>query len=554
MSGRPRGFAAAKDKAASMRVKAAAVLELRRREWVARALGFRGDPVGYVRSILGMEVTPTQRDILESLAKHSRVAAKSHHSLGKTFVAALATSYHYDTLARSIIYITAPSWHQAKELTFKQVILIRREHVPAFARGEILDAMIRDEDKTERLRHYIKPLNAEKGEGFQGEHSAPILVVMEEATGIPLYIADATEGLMTGDDCLTLAIANPLDEATPFGSMCRDPRFKVIEASAFDHPNVKAELLGQERPFPGAVTLRWVHDQMVPNCEPARPGDPSAFEWYSIEAIEAVLAGSPVQEQEGPLMAWWSPNAFFQSRVLGMFPGQATDSVIPKAWLDAQKPLEPDITELPEVGVDCARSGDDRTCICTRWGPCVWSIEEIRQMDQDLVVGRIRDAIHAAASIEGRRFDPKQVPCRIDVTGGLGTGPADRLTNEGYRISPINSAESAADTEQYPNKRSELWFSAREAARLGRLDLSRLPMDLREKVKRELTAPKWAPTKKGLKEVEPKKQTKKMLGHSPDLADALNLAYYFGEGPQELTRVDGSALSINYARLGSRGR
>lgn len=552
MSG--RGFGAAKDKAASMKLRAAAELELRRRAWVEKALGFRGDPVGYVRAILGMDVTPTQREILEAHVKNERVAVKAHHSLGKTYVAAFITNYHYDTLKRSIIYVTGPSWHQAKELTFKQVVIMRRQCIPPFARGEILDALIRDTDKTEALMHYIKPLNAEKSEGFAGEHSAPILVVMEEATGIPLYIADATEGLMTGDDCSTLAIANPLDEATPFGSMCRDPRFTVIEASALDHPNIRAELLGQKKPFSGAATLKWVLNQMIPNCEPARPGDPSAFEWYSLETIESAIAGVPIQEQEGPLMQWWSPNAFFQSRVLGMFPGQATDSVIPRAWLDSDRVLVPYWSELPEVGSDSARFGEDSTTIFTRWGPCAYGLEEIRQMDQDLVTSCLRAAIHAAAELEGLKFDPKQIPCRIDVTGGLGTGPADRLTNEGYNIVPVNSAEAARDTEQYPNKRSELWFSTREAARLGQLDLSRLPMDIREKLKRELTAPKWAPNKRGQKEVEAKKITKKRLGWSPNLADALNLAYYFGEGPQVLQRVDGSALSINYARLGSRGR
>jgi hypothetical protein len=98
------------------------------------------------------------------------------------------------------------------------------------------------------------------------------------------------------------------------------------------------------------------------------------------------------------------------------------------------------------------------------------------------------------------------------------------LRNWGYKPIEVNSSERAKDPEQYKNVRSELWFDTRNRAREKRLDLSRLRKDIRERLEREMSAPKYkAP---GQKIVEEKAQMKKRLGYSPDLADGANLAFY----------------------------
>ena len=63
-----------------------------------------------------------------------------------------------------------------------------------------------------------------------------------------------------------------------------------------------------------------------------------------------------------------------------------------------------------------------------------------------------------------------------------------------------------------------------------RLDLSRLPKALRQRLERELSTPKYeAP---GQKIVETKKTIKKRLGVSPDLADGANIAMYSVPNPK----------------------
>lgn len=449
--------------------------------------------------------------MLQSIVDHRYTLIKASHAIGKTFTAAVAESWWYDCWSKHIGYITAPTWPQAFGLTFKQLKSLRRsKSLP----GVILEKEIRDADRNAEGHHYIRALNAETGEGFQGEHSAPILIVIEEGVGVPKYIWDAVGGLMTHPECRVFAIGNPTDEATEFGLASESVLYNVLSISALDHPNIKAELQGQPPPFPDAVRLQWLAEMLEKECERVDKPIEDSFEFHALPEVKAALSGQPVSGE-----TWhYQPTAYFQGRVLGEFPTQADQQVIPKSWLKSTPVQEP--RGPYEIGCDIARFGDDRTTIITRRGPCAISAREIRKMDTVEVETALKDA---AKDVSQSEFEAKHVAIKIDVTGGLGAGPYDHLKNEGYNVYAINSSEKANDEEQYKNKRSELWFDTRERARAKRLDLSRLRKDLRERLERELSAPKYkAP---GQKIVEDKAQMKQRLGYSPDLADGLNLAF-----------------------------
>jgi hypothetical protein len=71
-----------------------------------------------------------------------------------------------------------------------------------------------------------------------------------------------------------------------------------------------------------------------------------------------------------------------------------------------------------------------------------------------------------------------------------------------------------------------LWFSVRDRVKDKELDFSRLSLDIKRVLRKELGTPSYGINAKGKKLVEEKKITKKNLGASPDLADGLNLAFY----------------------------
>jgi len=475
---------------------------------------YQSDPQGYAHDVLGVNLTPDQGEMLLSILDNRYTVVKASHAVGKTFTAAVAQSWWYDCWSRHIGYITAPTWDQSFGLTFKQLKTLRRAKTLS---GVMLERVIKDADKNREGDHYIKALNAEKGEGFQGEHSAPILIVIEEGVGVPKYIWDAVGGLMTNPLCRVFAIGNPTDEATEFGIACESSLYHAMSISALNHPNITAELNGEPPPFPDAVRLLWLYEMLEKECEQVEKATEDAFEFVALEQIKNALEGRPADLTQKTI---YMPTAYFQGRVLGEFPTQADQQVIPKAWLKFQPRQEPSDKDIPELGCDIARFGDDRTTIFTRIGPCVTSARELRKMDNVEVETALKDEAKLAA---GNVFDPKKLRIKIDVTGGLGTGPHDHLKAEGYNMVAVNSSSKANNEEQYKNKRSELWFDTRDRAREKRLDLSRLRKEIRERLERELSAPKYkAP---GQKVVEDKAQMKARLGYSPDLADGMNLAF-----------------------------
>lgn len=496
---------------------------------------YAGNPERYFADVLGIRLYKEQREMVESIEVNRYTASKACHGVGKTYVAAGYSRYWYDTKERSIVYITAPSWAQALGLTFKQLKQFSLEHeLP----GEILDSgMIRDPDELAATYHFIKAVNAERGEGFQGEHSAPMLIVLEEAVGVPGYIWKALKGLMTDPRCRVFVIGNPTDEANPFGEACSSPTYNTITVSVLNHPSITEGLksLGSlpqgaslewmieqtmrqfERgeladPLPGGVSLLWLLEMLRDECQATDRLEGDAFEWP---------AGSGL---------YWFPNAEFQGRALGQFPTMADEQCIPIGWVRNTPPQK--LTDVPEIGADIARHGKDRTGIATTAGPIVLAVREVRQMDTVVVAGAIKleaeNAAKVARDLGHRHITPEDIIIRVDVTGGLGAGPYDTLIADGYNAVPINSSELPPEAfrSMYPNWRSFLWFGrGREYAREKRLDLSRLPPDMRRKVEKELGQPKWKPNRKGQKTVQPKDEIKKDLGASPDLAEAVLLSW-----------------------------
>lgn len=489
---------------------------------------YQEDPHGYARNVLKVDLTNDQSDILTSVKDNRFTLVKASHSVGKTFLAAVAGSWWYDCWTEHICYITAPTWAQALGLTFKELKTGRRKlQLP----GEILDSgVVRDIDEILAASHYVKALNAERGEGFQGEHSAPILVIIEEGPGVPKYIWEATAtGLMTIEECRLLAIGNPTDKNTEFGFAAESDKYNVLTISALEHPNITAEMCGEPRPYPKAISLRAIQEGLVDHCTVTDALTEDAFEWHPLIEINKALAGEPADLNQ---KCFYMPDAVFQGRVLGVFPTQADHQVIPEGWLKHNPIQQPGETDLPELGVDVARFGTDRTTIFVRRGPCVLRGRELRKLDSVEVATAIKDeALEAAklfkpaASTDQHKRLAKTFRIKIDTTGHLGTGPYDILKNEGYKVVAVNSSSQANDTEQFKNIRSELWWHMRLRAQRKALDLSRLDPKMRRNLERELSTPTYkAP---GQKVVEEKEQIKKRLdGASPDLADGANLAFY----------------------------
>jgi hypothetical protein len=142
-------------------------------------------------------------------------------------------------------------------------------------------------------------------------------------------------------------------------------------------------------------------------------------------------------------------------------------------------------------------------------------------------------ARHWAAEATKRRqpqaapIKPDEIRIKID-DDGTGGGVISILRHEGMSVSAICAGSQASKSTWYPNKRSELWFEVRDRARLGKLDLSRLPKESLRRLKSQAMIVEWTMDAAGRRVVEPKEITKQKLGRSPDAMDSLNLSWYGG--------------------------
>ena len=99
---------------------------------------------------------------------------------------------------------------------------------------------------------------------------------------------------------------------------------------------------------------------------------------------------------------------------------------------------------------------------------------------------------------------------------GIGKGIADRLNEMGKRVNAINSAERSSSDERYSNIRAEMWWYAMQQIQNLAIEY---PDD--EELRKQLCSVRYkVVNSSGKIALYPKEETKKLIGHSPDRADA----------------------------------
>ena len=132
----------------------------------------------------------------------------------------------------------------------------------------------------------------------------------------------------------------------------------------------------------------------------------------------------------------------------------------------------------------------------------------------------------------------------IDLTGGYGNGVYDLTKDKDLPISGVNFAQKAFDPDKYPNARTEMYLELAKAVREG--------FWVNDIVKEELLAQALFINNRGQGQLVPKEDVKKILGHSPDLCDAVALAVYamnHASDPKAMTDKQAEAVVDEYLRL-----
>lgn len=426
---------------------------------------YRDDPVLFTREVIGLEPDPWQEELLRAVADPTkrRISVRSGHGVGKSTAVALSAVWHILMRVPSKTVITAPTSAQLFDACFAEVKNIAKRLKPPFS--ELLEI------KSDRIELRSGPESSfiscrtsrqEQPEALAGVHAPSVLLIADEASGIPSSVFEAASGSMSGHSATTVLTGNPTRNTGFFydtHNRLRDDWY-TMHVSCVDSPRVS--------------------DDFVDDMK-KRYGD------------------------ESPA---------YYVRVLGNFPPSEEDTVIGVALIEHAMANEIKIHEDTACiwGLDVARQGGDASVLCKRQGPVVHPLTVWRNLDLMQLTGAVKAEYDALPA----QKKPQEI---IVDSNGFGAGVLDRLRELGLPARGLNVSERAVAKDTYLNMRAEMWFKTKYW--LEQMDVS-LPRD--DALYAELAAPRYQFTSSGKLQVESKEMMKRRGVSSPDRADALVLS------------------------------
>lgn len=427
---------------------------------------YRNDIPRFTEEVLGIKPDPWQKQVMEWVQDgERRISIRSAHGPGKTALASWLMIHRILCYLPQKTVATSPTAPQLFDGLMAELKTNILKMKPALQK--LLDV------RADRVTLVAAPdesfisartSRAESPESLQGIHSASVLLIVDEASGVPEQVFEAAAGSMSGEHATTVLLSNPVRTSGYFFNTHNKDRaqWQTMKVSAYDSPRISQAYIDEMR------------------------------ERYG---------------EESPA---------FRIRVLGDFPKTDEDSVIAMDLVESAVNRDVETNPLAPVvwGLDCARFGGDRSALAKRQANRL--LEPIRTFkDKDLM------ELVGAVKAEYDSLPPSSRPLEILVDSiGLGAGVVDRMQELGMPVRGINVSESSSMKDAFLNSRAELWYACRDW--FAKKDVT-IPKD--ETLIAELTTPRYKYSSTGKLLVESKADMKKRGLASPDVADALVLSF-----------------------------
>lgn len=450
-------------------------------------------------------LTADQIEISHAVRDHGRVAIKGGHGVGKTDCLGDLPTWFLHCFDPAIIVTTAPSAEQVRNEVWRYIRLR-----VASATTDLLPGLKPVEPMWDVApTRYAQGLSTDKGDRFRGKHAENMLFIFEEASGVPHWAWEEAENMCTASNNKIVVVANPVEPSGDFYDCFKGSSgWHCITMSCLNHPNV---ISGREI-FPGAVTRRWVEQRVKKYAIPIEFEEKQTkdFEW---------------PEKSGK---WHRPTATFMARVLGEFPDEGPDTLIPLSWIVRARENKKSIDETTpiDIGMDIAYSGGDWCVMFARRGPSVIARKKWQGTDTEGAKTRAAEWIKSWT-------DKGHVVGTVAVDGtSWGAGVADGLKTyqqqgiiKCQRVLGVLVAERANNPEIYANKRAELCHALATRFRLSDIDLSRLGEDADDFEAQAVQINKKRETRSLRELIEGKDQIRDRTKKSPDDFDAMVLTF-----------------------------
>ncbi len=487
----------------------------------------------WIEKVLGCATMEAyQANICDVVAKRDQVGISACHAVGKTWLLARIVLWFLYCHKGSIVITTAPTSRQVEKLLWGEIGSAVQD-APYNLGGHLTSKELKLDKKWYAMGFSPQKTaggdesNEQQGSTFQGWHSDYVLIVFDEAVGIPPDIWIQVEGLLTSGKIVKfVCIANPTTKNCDFYDKMQSPTWTKVHLSCFDSRNLPANGINTVEDIEAEVEIL----QNLP--EDQRLDRLSNYK----KVVTHLISCRWVMEKA---MEWGITDARFKSKVLGQFP-DVDDTVLIQSGdvklAQARKTLA-DENDTKYIGIDVARFGDDKS---------VWTVMSGTVHTRTVKTGKkdLMETVGKTVKIINEEDNGGPMVVAIDATG-VGAGVYDRLVelrkepdspiprrvrileiHFGAGIKSIQKGKKATKKElleqkSFLNIKALMFDDLRDALK----NTIRLKND--STYLTQLPTIKYTFTSADKMQIESKKDYKKRTGKpSPDESDSLALANF----------------------------
>lgn len=418
----------------------------------------------------GKQYTWQQELILDAVEKAikdeapRRISVRSGHGIGKTATFSWLILWFLFCFKESQIPCTAPTSEQMNDALWKEVAKwLMRMPEGIKSKFEVTNTHIRVTERPATWFARAKTARKESPEALAGIHGDYVMLVIDEASGVPEEIFNTAEGALTEPNILVIMISNPTRTVGYFyDSHHKDQKnWQTLHFSSLDSPLVDYGYVNR------------------------------IIEKHGEDSDE------------------------FRIRVLGEFP--KLDALDDKGYIPLL--MEEDLRLTPSgefvgeklMGIDPSGEGDDKT---------VWVVRDnfkAKVVAQEQISSEKSIAEKTLTLMDYYNIRPENV--FIDNFGsGANVAKELALSRQQFRVNSMNVGEKARDEEFYINLRAESFDRMRKWLRQGGELVNHKGWDelLSIRFRRELS---------GKMKIMGKREMKNEGVKSPNVADALMLTF-----------------------------
>lgn len=440
----------------------------------SEAINFYIDhPVEFAIDILKVQPTLEQQAVMNDVAKFPMVSVKSGHGVGKSALESWIIWWYISTRPYPKILCTAPTKHQLHDILWAEVSKWKRNSKSLDKDFEWTSEKIYLKGSQEEWFAIARTSN--KPDALQGTHAEHVLIIIDEASGVPDIVFEPVLGSMSTIDAKLLMCGNPTQLAGFF----------------YESHTTKREL----------------------------------YKTYTIDGSKCERVDKNYVQTIIDMFG--KDSDVYRVRVAGEFPKANPDSFIGLDMIRTEKKVI-DIVESIDLGVDVARYGDDESVVATTYNKSqVERLNVFKHNDTMRLTGQIVNII----KMLNLKYPSIIVRVKIDCDG-LGVGVYDRLkeviVEKNLKAKAIEchfggkgGKVSYDEPIEYYNSTGIMWGTLR-----SKLKNNEITIPNNEELIKQITNRKYFINSDGTIKLERKEDMKKRNVHSPDRADAVVLSLY----------------------------